>query len=67
MPLDFFAGGPGFSCPDTWYHGFYQILTDKKHQNLTACAGNLIMGCGWIFHLDPDPKTNIKINTNMCH
>jgi len=31
-----------------------------KNQNLTASARNLIMGRGWIFHQDNDPKQTSK-------
>jgi len=53
------------SCSDTWHHGFDQIPTDNKNQNLTACARNLITGHVWSFQEDSDPKTNIKIKTKM--
>uniref|UniRef100_A0A8C1IZP6 Uncharacterized protein n=1 Tax=Cyprinus carpio TaxID=7962 RepID=A0A8C1IZP6_CYPCA len=49
----FSAGGP-----------VHQIPTDKS-LNLTVSVRNLIMGRGWIFHQDSDPKQTSK-STQKC-
>jgi len=36
-----------------------------KNQNLTGSARNLIMGSGWIFHQDNNPKQTSKL-TQKC-
>jgi len=35
--------------------------------NLKASARNLIMGRGWIFHEDNDPKQTSKSTQKMCY
>ncbi len=55
----FSAGGPGYLVQ---MHGFmfsikYQQI---KNLNLTASVRNLIMGRGWIFHQDNNPKQTSK-------
>ncbi len=51
------------SCLDTWHHGFYQIPTDKKNQQVTDSVINLIKGHVWIFQPYNNPNTNLKNNT----
>ncbi len=51
------------SCLDTWHHGFYQIPTDKKNQQVTDSVINLRMGHVWIFQPYNNPNTNLKNNT----
>jgi len=55
----FSAGGPGLLIQR---HGIvdsikYQLI---KNPNLTPFDRNLIMGCGWVFHQDNDPKQTSK-------
>jgi len=38
----------------------------SKKQYLMASARKLIMGHGWTFHQDKDPKQTSKINRKMC-
>ncbi len=57
------AGGPGRLVQ---IHG---IMDSIKYQqienlNLTASVRNLIMGCGWIFHQDNNPKQTSKSTQN---
>jgi len=61
----FSAGGPGLLIQ---IHGIVDSMKYQqiKNQNLTPSARNLIMGHGWIFHLDNDPKQTSKVNTKMC-
>jgi len=51
----FFAGGPGLLVQIL---GIVDSTKNQqiKNQNLTPSARNLIMGYGWIFHQDNDPK-----------
>jgi len=37
-----------------------------KNPNLTPSDRNLIMGHGWIFHQDNDPKQTSKSTQKMC-
>ncbi len=55
----FSAGGPGYLVQ---MHGFmYSIKYQQiKNLNLTASVRNLIMGRGWIFHQDNNPKQTSK-------
>ncbi len=55
------------SCLDTWHHGFYQIQTNKKNQQVTDSVRNLIMGHVWIFQPYNNPNTNLKNITKMGH
>ncbi len=55
------------SCLNTWHHGFYQIPTDKKNQQVTDSVRNLLMSHVWIFQPDNNPNTNFKNNTKMGH
>ena len=54
-----FAGGPGHLVQ---IHGIVDSIKYQqiKNQNLTPSARNLIMGRGWIFHQDNDPKQTSK-------
>jgi len=53
--VHFSAGGPGHLVQ---IHGIMDSIKYQqiKNQNLTASARNPIMGRGWIFHQDNDPK-----------
>jgi len=55
----FSAGGPGLLIQ---IHGIVDSIKYQQieNQNLTAYARNLIMGRGWIFHLDNNPKQTSK-------
>ena len=55
----FSAGGPGLLVQ---IHGIVDSIKYQqiKNQNLTPSARNLIMGRGWIFHQDNDPKQTSK-------
>ncbi len=54
-------------CLDTWHHGFHQIPTDKKNQQVTDSVRNRIMGHVWICQQYNNPNTNLKNNTKMGH
>ncbi len=57
----FFCQRSWTSCLDTWHHGFYQIPTDKKSKPDSYNGPCLdLPSRQW-------SKTNIKINTKMCH
>jgi len=60
----FSAGGPGLLVQ---IHGIVDSIKYQqiKNQNLTPSARNLIMGRGWIFHQDNDPKQTSK-STQKC-
>ncbi len=47
-----------------YIHGIIVSMKyQKKNLNLTASVKNLIMGRGWIFHQDNDPKQTQKCVT----
>ena len=60
----FSAGGPGLYIQ---IHGIVDSIKYQQIQNLNlmAAARNLIMGRGWIFHQDNDPKQTSK-STQKC-
>ncbi len=55
----FSAGGPVYLVQ---MHGFMDSIKYQqiKNLNLTASVRNLIMGRGWIFHQDNNPKQTSK-------
>ncbi len=55
----FSAGGPGHLVQ---MHGIMDSIKYQqiKNLNLTASVRNLIMGRGWIFHQDNNPKQTSK-------
>jgi len=59
----FSAGGPGLLVQ---IHGIVDFVKYQqiKNQNLKPSARNLIMGRGWIFHLDNVPKQTSKLHKN---
>jgi len=54
-----FAGGPGHLVQ---IYGIMDSIKYQqiKNQNLTPSSRNLILGRGWIFHQDNDPKQTSK-------
>jgi len=60
----FSAGDPGLLIQ---IHGIVDSIKYQqiKNQNLTASARNRIMGRGWIFHQDNNPKHTSKLTQKL--